>query len=211
MKKIAIIGAGGFGREVAWLIERINEDKNEWNFIWYYDDIKSKSDDNYPVLGNVDDLLSLKEKLYVVCAIGTSSIRKKVLQRLTTNCNIEFPNLIDPTVIMSDSIKMGVGNIICSRNIFTVNVSMGDHNIVNLNCTIGHDVIIESYITLNPTVNISGNVILKEACEFGTGSEIIQGITVGENTIVGAGAVVVRDLPSNSVCVGMPAKPIKFF
>lgn len=91
-----------------------------------------------------------------------------------------------------------------------MDVQLGKHVIVNLDCTIGHDAIIGDYSTILPSTIISGFVRIKECVSIGTGAAIIQGITIGENTVIGAGAVVVKDLPDNCTAVGVPAKPINF-
>ena len=78
-------------------------------------------------------------------------------------------------------------------------------------CTVGHDITIKSYASFMPSVNISGEVIIHEAVYVGTGAKIINQLEIGENTIVGAGAVVSKSLPSNCTAVGIPAKVIKDF
>ena len=211
-KDIVIIGAGGFGREVQWLIERINTIQGEaWNLLGYVDDgltIGTQIDD-LPVLWNSDDLVNIKEELAVVCAIGASRTRKKVLDKITGNNYLTFPNLIDPSALSSKRNQLGKGNIVCAGNIFTVDICMGDFNIINLDCTIGHDVNIGSFVTLYPSVNVSGCVTVGDETELGTGSHLIQGVTVGAETVIGAGTVVIRDVPARCTAVGNPAKVIK--
>jgi len=213
MKDIVIIGAGGFGREVKWLIERINQNTKIWNLIGFIDDgLDINTNINgTPVIGNVDYLIDYHENIAVVCAIGSSNTRKKVIEQLKANKNIEFPNLIDPSVIMSNTVNLGNGIIICVGNILTVNIELGDFVIINLDCTIGHDAKLKSYVTLYPSVNVSGNVSIGELTEVGTGTQIIQGKNILNGTIIGAGAVVTKDIPSKCTAVGSPAKPIKFF
>ena len=80
---------------------------------------------------------------------------------------------------------------------------------MNLDCTIGHDAIINDYSTILPSVNVSGAVTIGECVSVGTGSAIIQGLSIGDNTVIGAGSVVVKDIPENTVAVGVPAKVIK--
>jgi acetyltransferase-like isoleucine patch superfamily enzyme len=111
---------------------------------------------------------------------------------------------------MSGRINIGEGCIICAGTILTVDFKLGNHVIVNLDCTIGHDAVLKDFVTLYPSVNISGYTVLEECVEMGTGSQIIQGLKVGDGTIVGAGSVVVKELPSECTAVGSPAKPIKF-
>ena len=152
----------------------------------------------------------VKEPLAIACAVGSSKTRKKIIDKIIDNENLEFPNLIDPFVQMSERICMGKGNIICAGNILTVDIKIGDFNIINLDCTVGHDAVLNSYVTVYPSVNISGCVEAGDETELGTGSHIIQGIHIGEKTIIGAGSVVIRDMPSDCTAVGNPAKPIKF-
>jgi len=210
MKDIVIIGAGGFGREVAWLIEDINKANQEWNIIGFVDDndsIQGKEINGYKVVGNVDWLA--QQELYVVNAIGDPITKMKVMKKLEKSKNI-YPVLIHPSVICSDRIEIGEGTIICAGNILTVNIKIGKHVIINLDCMIGHDVILGDYTTVLSSANVSGAVNIGKCVSIGTGSAIIQGLNIGDNTIIGAGAVVVTDLPPNCTAVGVPAKPIKF-
>ncbi len=212
MKQIVIIGAGGFGREVQWLIERINAKDITWEIKGYIDDgIEAGTQINgYTVLGGIDYLMETEEEISVVCAIGSSQTRRKVIQKIYGKSNIVFPNLIDPNVQMSNYIELGVGNIICAGSILTVNISIGDFTILNLDCTVGHDAILNSFVTVYPSVNISGCVEIGENTEVGTGTQIIQGKNIGADTIVGAGTVVVKDLEIPGTYVGIPAKAVKY-
>lgn len=218
MEDIVIIGAGGFGREVQWLIERINEKEEEksgskkFNFKGYIDDgVKAGTIvDGYEVIGTVEYLREYEGELSVVCAIGNSKIRERVINKIKDKHNLVFPNLIDPSVKKSGRIKMGEGNIICADCILTVDIVISDFCIINLDCTVGHDAGLEAYVTLYPSVNVSGAVSLGRCTEVGTGSSIIQGISVGNGVIIGAGSVVIRDCPDECTAVGIPCKPVKF-
>lgn len=213
MKQLIIIGASGFGREVAWLVERINKEKSTWEILGFLDDnenMKGEIVNGYPVLGTTEDV-NLYAQAFFICAIGASRIREKIVKRIKTkNANIQFATLIDPTVEKSEIVNIGEGTIICANTIITVNISIGCHVIINLDCTIGHDAILQDYVTLYPSVNVSGMTNIGCAVELGTGMQIIQGKTIGEYSIIGAGAVVVKDIPARCTAVGSPAKPIKF-
>ncbi len=210
MKDLYIIGAGGFAREVAWLVERINKVAPTWNIKGFIDDNESLwgiKKDAYEVVGGCDYLTTLGD-VYAVCAVGSAKVRKSIIKKCE-NSNVKFATVIDPSVIISKRVEIGEGTIICAGTIITVDVKIGNHVIINLDCTIGHDDIIEDFVTIYPSVNVSGNVILGECSELGTGMQIIQGKNVASNTIIGAGTIVVKDLTESGTYVGSPAKKIK--
>lgn len=209
MKDVVIIGAGGFAREVAWLIEEINKKNEQWNILGFIDDNSEnigKSLNGYKIIGNTDYLNEMNKNIYAVIAIGNGKIRKKIVEKLKKR---KFGILIHPNVSISNSISIGEGSIICSGNILTVNISIGKHVIINLDCTIGHDAVIKNFSTFLPGTNLSGETIVEECSTLGTGSTVIQGIKIGKNVMVGAGAVVIRDIIDDSTAVGNPARTIK--
>ena len=212
MTDIIIVGAGGLGQDVQWLLERINEIEETWNILGYVDDgIEAGSlVDDLPILGTVDYLLQYEKKVAVVVAVASAKVRRRIIEKLEQNDKLVFPNVIDPSAVLSKRIKMGKGIIVLAGNILSVDIQLGDFCIFNADCTIGHDVVMESYVTVYPSANVSGCVKICRETEIGTGCHIIQGIKIGSSTIVGAGAVVIRELPSCCTAVGNPAKPIKY-
>lgn len=214
MKDLLIIGAGGFGREVAWVVDRINEKNPEWNLLGFIDDnpeMKGVELNGYKVIGATEEIGNYPDA-FVVCAVGSSKVRKKIIEGVKEKFpETKFATLIDPSAEISKYVEIGEGTIICAHNIITVNIKIGAHVIINLNCTVGHDAVLGDFDTLYPDVNVSGITTVGECTELGTGMQVIQGRIIGSNTIVGAGAVVIRDIPDKCTAVGNPAKPIKFF
>lgn len=209
-RDIVIVGASGFGKEVAFLIEDINARSPSWRIAGFLDDDEAKHQSRclgYPVLGGTDWLKSHSDVACTV-AIGDPRVRRRVVRRLE-GWGIEFPCLVHPSVVMHRSVVMQDGVILCAGNILTVEIRLGRHVHLNLLNTVGHGAVLGDFCTIYPGVNISGDVTLHEGVSMGTGSEIIQGLGVGAGSVVGAGATVVRDLPSNVVAVGSPAKPIR--
>lgn len=212
MKDLIIIGAGDFGREVSWLVERINQQKPTWNLLGFVDDnceIEKKKLDGYPVLGTTEYLKGIDSEVYVVCSIGTGRIRKLVIERVLSQKNLHLATLIDPAVIAGRNVQIGEGSIICAGTILTISVQTGECTIINLSCTVGHDTIVEPYCTLNPGCNISGKVTLGACTDVGAGCKVIQGLSVASGSTLGAGAVVVRDIVESGTYVGVPVKRVK--
>jgi len=109
----------------------------------------------------------------------------------------------------TEFVAIGEGSIICAGNIITTNVTIGRHVILNLSCTVGHQSEIGDFSSLMPTCNISGQVKIGKGNFWGTGSKVINGKIVGDFVTVGAGAVVIDNIPDNATAVGVPAKIVK--
>lgn len=213
MKDIAIFGAGGFGREVACLIRRINENLEDpcWKLIGFFDDgLPIGSTNEYgSILGDINVLNTWDRPLAVVIAIGNPDILQKVVGKIT-NKNIFFPNLLDPSVICLDpnNYSLGKGNIICANCLLSCNVSIGDFNIFNGYIPVGHDTVIGSYNVIMPTTNISGGVKVGNCNFFGVKSVVLQYITIGNNTRIGACSVVIRKTKDGFLYMGNPATKV---
>jgi len=212
MKKIAIVGAGGFGREVKMLIDQINEVQPQYEILGFYDDDVNLPQliNGIPFLGNINALLKRKDTISLALGIGIPEVKNKIMDRLK-DIAFDFPILIHPSAIVGkDEVFIGRGTVICAGCIITCNINIKEFVTLNLSCTVGHDTIIHDFASFMPSVNISGEVIIHKKVYVGTGAKIINQLEIGENTIVGAGAVVSKTLPSNCTAVGIPAKPIKF-
>lgn len=210
LKEIAVIGAGGFGREVRWLIDRINQVNPIWRFIGFYDDSFDPNQmGNEWILGPISDLFERKIPLSVVCAIGSPIVRRRFVEEVATIRRLSFPSLIDPDAIVGDSCKVSQGCVVCANTVITTDVEIGAHVHINLNCTVGHNALIGEFSTIYPSVSISGDTSLGAMCEFGTNSVVLQGLTIAEQTRVGAGAVVVKNIDEpNFTYVGVPARKL---
>jgi sugar O-acyltransferase (sialic acid O-acetyltransferase NeuD family) len=213
MKKIAIYGAGGFGREVACLIRIINEQSPEWELIGFFDDgIEKDTKNEYGVvLGGIDEVNSYPEELAVVIAIASPKIVEKIVGNITSS-KIYYPNIISPDVIYldKDNVKLGKGNIICSGCLISCNVSLGDFNILNGFIPIGHDTRIGNYNSFMPAVKISGEVTIGNRNFFGVNSVVLQQIKIGNDTVVGANSLILRKTKDGMTYVGSPASIIKY-
>ena len=211
MEEIAIIGAGGFGREVKMLIDQINSEEIKYDIIGFYDDDNTLPDviNGIPFLGSIENLSKLDKNVSIALGIGEPKIKNQIIE-LLKNFDFEYPSLIHPNVhIQNDNISIGKGCIICANTIITCDINIGNFVTLNLSCTVGHDTKIESYSSFMPSVNISGEVLVNEGVYVGTGAKIINQLQIGKYSIIGAGAVVSKSIEANSLAVGVPAKVIK--
>lgn len=215
MKVIAIYGAGGFGKEVACLIRRINEETPTWNFIGFFDDNQEKKGQMVshfgPCLGGMAELNSWKSELSVVVAVGNAKTVKKIYDRIDNN-NISFPNLVHPDfrILDKDGFSIGKGNIIQGGCVASCDVTIGNFNVLNGSVVLGHDVRIDSFNTFMPAVRVAGEVAVGDFNFFGTGSILIQQIKVGNNVRLGAGSVLMTKPKEGILYLGVPARKTEF-
>jgi len=209
LKPLVIVGAGGLGREVAWLVADINRQKSEWDFKGFVDDgVQGNTVEGYPVLGPVEHLYDMSLDIWTVVAIADSRVRMKFVQQIISQGR-KLATLVHPSVSMSDYVEIGAGSIICSGTVITTNVTLGQAAIINPGCFIGHDTELQNYVSLMPAANLAGEVKVGEGCYFGLNSCVINRTTIGEWSIIGAGAAVVDNIPAYSLAVGVPARVIK--
>lgn len=215
MKKIAIYGAGGLGREVAGGINRINKAGGEqWEIIGFYDDNKDVGSEvsHYgTVLGGINELNEVKEPLALAIAVGSPKIRKLIFDKIT-NPNISYPNLIAPSfkVLDPETFTIGRGNIIQDNCSATCNVTIGDFNVLNGSDIMGHDVVISNYNVLMPGVHLSGAVNVGDCNLLGVDSVVLQKVRVGSNITLGAGSVLMTKPKDGYTYIGVPAKKFEF-
>ncbi|MBQ3946474.1 MAG: serine acetyltransferase [Alphaproteobacteria bacterium] len=215
MKDIAIFGAGGFGREVACLIKRINDKNPTWNLVGFFDDnpdLKGKMISHYgPCLGGLDDLNAYDKLLCVTIPIGNPNIVKTIVENIT-NPNISFPNIIAPSFKILDPLtfKIGRGNIIQDSCSVTCDVSIGDFNVLNGSDILGHDDVIGDFNVLMPGVHLSGEVTVGQCNLFGVDSVVLQQVNIGSNVTLGAGSVLMTKPKDDHTYIGVPARKFDF-
>lgn len=210
-QKIVIVGAGGHAREVLDLVEAINQEVRRFEILGFvvepgYEQPGTMINE-MPVLGHFDWLEARKHEVKAVCGVGFSAPRFRVVQKLEA-LEVEFVNLVHPRAILTRWVTMGYGVIVAAGCILTNQVRIGNHAHINRMSNVGHDNVLEDFVTVSPGVNLSGNVTLKQGAFIGTGASIIEGQTVGAWSRIGAGAAVIHDIPENTTAVGVPAEVV---
>lgn len=213
MKKIAVYGAGGLGRETACLIDRVNSVEPTWEIIGYFDDgvpAGTLVDHHGRVLGDMQTLNGYPNELAIVIAIGEPKTVKALVEKIK-NKNISFPNIICPTFDIVDPItfSIGKGNVIKNACRVSCNVKLGDFNMLNGMVVFGHDAEVGSYNSFMPTVRISGEVKIGDTNFFGIGSIVLQGVKIGTDVRLGAASVLMKNPQDGFLYMGNPAKKME--
>lgn len=205
---LVIVGAGGMAREIAWLVADINKEIPErWQLIgfWDKDHNSGATIHGVPVIDE-EAVKSWLPDVWAIVAIGNPVIREHAVARVK-QLGCRLATLVHPSVRYDQSsVSIGEGTMICAGTILTVDVSVGSNVLINLDCTITHDCVIEDFATLSPGVHLSGHTIIRRGAYVGAGAVTVEDHEIGTQSTVGAGAVVVTDIPADVTAVGVPAK-----
>jgi sugar O-acyltransferase (sialic acid O-acetyltransferase NeuD family) len=214
MRRIAIIGAGGFARELRWLFSEIAADpKRQYEAFdvagFLVSDLGKLGPHDSAVLGDFD-WLDANHVDALAMGIGTPAARLKVAEELKRRFpKLEWPTIVHPSVRFDAmTCKLEEGVILCAGVIASVNIVFEAFSMVDILCTIGHEARIGYGSAIYRSSNISGGDQIGTGVLVGTGAQILQYLTVGDHAIVGAGSVVTKNVEPMTTVVGIPAKTL---
>lgn len=211
-----IFGAGGFAKEVSWLINDWVRADNDRRGVDAF-----VADDAAPNIGScIHNIKVIGESEFfdsygnsptnIFIAVGSPNLRQKLYEKCVTKLsNVAFPTLLHPSVIHDSrpaAVSVELGSIVCAGSVLTTDLHIGKLVHVNLNCTIGHDVEIGSFSTLSPGAHISGHVHMGRNCFIGTGAVVLENVHIPDFSVIGAGATVTKTLDVAGTYVGTPAR-----
>lgn len=210
MKSI-IIGSGTYGQVyLAYLKEAGVE------IVGFIDDNVNehgKSYEGVPVLGDRSLLNTLKESMgveAVYCPIGNNKVRVEFLE-LAQSLGYQTPNYIHPSVIISPNVKIGKGVYILMGSMIMPYTTVEDYTMISMNVCVAHHSILHKGSFLSTGVNFGASIEADEFAYCGISSTIMTGLhRLGKDCLIGAGAVVIKDVPDGAVMAGVPAKVIKY-
>jgi sugar O-acyltransferase (sialic acid O-acetyltransferase NeuD family) len=209
---LLIFGAGGFGREVASWAHRAAWQGRGFEVAGFVDDnLVANELNGFPVL-TLAQAAVRHPHAGVLATVGQPRVRERMIAEAAEAGLEPTSPLLHPSVEYDQQyVRFGDGVVVCAGSILTVNIEVEPHVQINLDCTVGHDAILRAYSTLSPGVHISGNVTLEQCSFLGTGAVTVQGLperplVIGADSVVGAGAVVTKDVPASCTVVGVPAR-----
>lgn len=196
---IMVVGAGGFGREAVWTLERINAAAPTWRVIGFADDDPAKAHgslEGYPLLGPVAQASRDYPGAHVLIAVGDNATREKIYRSLRGH---DFPVIIDPSAAVAPTVDIRHGTFIGPKAVVSVGAELGKFVIVNARAGVGHDAKLGDFSQVCPGATLSGHTTLGEHAFVATNASTVPGITIGAHAKVAAGTPVYRDLPADAV------------
>ncbi|MER3472561.1 MAG: transferase [Armatimonadota bacterium] len=200
---VAVIGAGGHARVVIGTLQAAG-----YTVGGVFDDDPTKWGTEIlgvPIIGAVQEI-TRTGLAQAVIAIGDNAVRQKLARQLN---DLRWVSMVHPHAWVHPSVEIGAGSVIFAGAVVQPEAKIGEHVIINTGATVDHECIVADFSHIAPGAHLAGRVVIEEGVFVGMGSSVIQGCRVGAWSIIGAGAVVVRDLPAHVTAVGLPARVIR--
>jgi sugar O-acyltransferase (sialic acid O-acetyltransferase NeuD family) len=207
--KVAILGAGGFARELRWAVDNGRTPEGQALRTVAFVELVARTESlkGLPVLA-LDDL---DDDVLLLCGIGgMTEIKARVVADALARGHRFAPGVIAAQATVGPDTILGTGSVVCGGAVVTADVTIGEHVAVHVNCSVGHDAVIGDLATLSPGACVSGWVSVGQRAFLGTASAVIEKLSLGEDSLLGAGAVAISDVPPRALAVGVPAVVKKF-
>lgn len=209
MKKIIIIGASGFGKEIAWVMDRMNCAGGSLGLIGFCDDALDKQSGTFagfPLLGTLEAAAAQLPGARFICAIGDNRARQAVVARACA-AGLLPHSIIDPTAVLAPDTTIGKGSFIGIGSIVSAGAVLGSHVIVNHQACVGHDVTLADFVQVCPGARISGGCTIGEGALLGTNAATIPLINMGAWSTLGAGTIAYTDLSPMATVIRIRGEP----
>lgn len=211
-ERIVLLGGGGHASDVLGVIEFINSRSPTWDVVGVADDSPEPRLDRFEnrgvrFLGGIDEALArLPKDVRFLATVGFPAGRRSVAER-AERAGLRAATLIDPRAVVETHAWIGQGSVIMEGVHVSPLCRVGRHAYLSHKVMIGHDVQVGDFTSILPLSTIGGDSIVEEDVLIGLSACVINQIRVGRAAIVGAGAVVIRNVAAGTTVVGVPAKP----
>ena len=207
MRRLLIIGTGGHGKVV------MDCAKKHYDSIAFMtNDTHSAGINGYPVIYEQENSMDVVLKNFdeLIVAIGNNNARLKISLDYAAK-GIKLATIIHETAVISESAVIGEGTVILANAVINPFANIGKCCIINTGAIIEHDCILKDGVHISPNAAMGGTVCIGEKTWVCVGSSIANNIKIGENSIIGAGSVIIKDIPDKVLAAGIPAKIKKHY
>ncbi len=212
MKRFAIYGASGFGREVLPVVrDQLQQtEAGPWELAFVDDNPPAAVANGHQILHYAQWLSEPAVSRHICLAIGNGVVREKLATRCATD-GVGFVDVKAANVVVMDDVQIGVGAVLSPFVTLTSNIRIGQQFHANIYSYVAHDCVIGDFVTFAPDVHCNGNVVVEDHAYIGTGAILRQGkpgapLVIGRGAVVGMGAVVTKDVAPGATVVGNPAR-----
>jgi sugar O-acyltransferase (sialic acid O-acetyltransferase NeuD family) len=210
MRKLAIIGSGDLGKQIA----QLALDNSHYEISGFYDDFETIGNKvhGYPILGKIENIQDHFEngtfqELLIGIGYKHMDFRQKLFDRFKNH--IPFGKIVHSSCIIHHSASIGAGTVLFSGTIVDMGGIISENCIIYNGCVLAHDVHIGSHSIFSPGVQIAGYSLIEGGVNLGIGTIVSDNVKITSGTRTGAGAVIVKDINVAGLYVGIPAKKIK--
>jgi sugar O-acyltransferase (sialic acid O-acetyltransferase NeuD family) len=209
-ERLLIVGAGGFARETADAVHALNREQPRWDLLGFVDDdpgLHGSTFEGTVVLGPIDAIVTQEPDARVVVCVGRPGnyfSRARIVHRLGLAAD-RYATIVHPAASIASSAEVGCGTVMLAGCVVTAAARIGEHVAIMPASVITHDCIVSDYVTIGSGVRLGGGVHLGTGAYVGAGALVREQLRVGSWSLIGIGAVVVREVPRSEVWFGTPA------
>lgn len=213
MKRFAVFGASGFGRQVLPLVrQQLQTETAPWDLVFVDDHPPAAKQNGHRVLTYTEWMALPATSRHITLAIANSAVREKLVARCEADA-VQFLHVQASNVVLLDEVEIGAGAIVCSFVTLNSNIQIGKQFHANAYSYVSHDSVIGNFVTFAPRVHCNGNVVIEDHAYIGTGAILKQGqpgapLVIGRGAVVGMGAVVTKSVAPGETVIGNPARPM---
>ena len=156
------------------------------------------------------ELVAKEPETMLALGIGDNKLREKLFLRYSADFpRVNWPVLVDPSALLKPGVKLGQGTVVCPLAFVGLDTLVGVGCLLNTRSSVDHDSELGDFCSMAPSSATGGTVSIGKRSFVGVGVSIRDGIRIGDDVIVGAGAAVVKDLDQAGTYVGVPAKSMR--
>lgn len=211
MRRIVLLGAGPHAGVVADAIER----EGRALIAGVTDTTRAVGDrvGRFEVIGHQDDVVRLMKEHDVqggVVCLGDNHDRQAVADGVRAQApDFAFARVVHPAATVAADAEIGEGSVVLAGAVVNPGARIGRHVLLNTRSVVEHDCVLDDYASLGPGALTGGHVRLGRHAAIAIGGVAVERVTIGANSVVAAGSVLLDDLGDDALAAGSPARVVR--